>query len=824
MSIESCIARLANAGKLTKQQADDARALYNRILNEDLFRNMDKPAAEAAASVELAKRLEAQAKAKKMELARRVNHWIANSERIDAHPNGPIAGFMALYDRDTRNAAMANRENVSSLERELYQPTIAAKVHEADAAYRSTMAGLKQDKTGVRNMVREIFGESTGDTVAAHAAKGWKDATEWATQKAKDLGKIFEVAEDWRLPQFWESKRVNKFGEGEFKADLQRHIDSGALKVFDQDTGKFVAGAERDKVLQRASDDIRKDMSSRAGPSTVFKNEQRTFRFAEGRKGADAYLELMDKYGPGQGHYYPMLQSHGEKMARELAMLHVMGPNFRTAGDALLKSAIEKDATRALNPPARTAWEKLGDTLMSPLEGRANAERLHKLMTGQTSGVESEAIAGVFQGARAWLTASNMGGAIVTAIPSDAVNWAMAAKFRGLDAGRLAKAIFDQLASDAPDKEAFATRLGVTAHAATRIALGTKQYGDQMFGTGVFQRMADFVVRAQGLHAWDSAINRAFSMEFLASIAERAGKGFDDLDHDFARFLTDYGFTKEDWAKLAKGETMSAGAAKFLMPDSLEEGVRAKLMSAIGDEKQFAYLAGSSNRIRALTSGGTKGGTLPGELTRSMFLFKSFPIMMLATHGVRAAQEASNGRWGQAAALGTFMTLAGAVAIQAKQVLQGKNPKPVDEGWFWGEAALMGGALGPYGDLLKGATEPGKASWTDMLMGPMAEFPEALQDITSSTRRAAESGEKVNYGRMLARDIQKFAPGGTLWYTRLLANRYLFDNIQKSVDPDYARAFARAKENAEKLHHQTYWWAPGDNAPSARPDLSQMVR
>ncbi len=80
---------------------------------------------------------------------------------------------------------------------------------------------------------------------------------------------------------------------------------------------------------------------SGAGPGSIFKDEQRVFRFQEGQRGADAYLAMMDKYGPGQGHYFPMMQLHAEKMARELAMLHVFGPGFRSSSEQLLKQVLQ---------------------------------------------------------------------------------------------------------------------------------------------------------------------------------------------------------------------------------------------------------------------------------------------------------------------------------------------------------------------------------------------------------------------------------------------------------------------------------------------------
>lgn len=831
MSIESCIARLLKQGKITDEEAKNAKRLYDGIY--DAAGKLDETTRQAHAALTTAEILDKAAAQRKLELARRTQVYNANAARIAEHPNGPIAGFMGLYDRDIRNAA-GDRLNVSSLEKEHYAPQIAAKMHEADEAYRSRAAGLKQDVSGVRSMVREVFGVATGDKIAADAAKGWQAATDFAVSTAKALGKVFDTDEEWRLPQFWDSKRVEKFGAKTLVDDINRHVDSGALNVFDPETGQFTAGVNRARVIDEAVRHIREDISRGAGSArSVFKQEIRVFRFEKGAAGADAYLEMMDKYGVGQGNYFSMMQGHAQSMARELALLHVMGPGFSATGDQLLKDAIAGEASRRVDlvdqfgkKRGRTLFERMGDGLLRGvgLEGVGAAKRMNDYMLGRLSGVEGQLANGIVGGARSFLTSANMGSAIVTAIPADSVNWAMAASFRGLKAGRLAEEIVTQLLGGAAhDKELMAAKLGIVSHAATRYALATKQFGDQMFGAGVFQRMADFVIRAQGLHAWDNAINRAFTMEFLASLAERQGKAFGELDKPFAAFLSDYGFTAADWAKLSAGPVMTAGPAKFLMPDALEAGIRAKLMSAIGDEKQFAFLAGGSNRVRALTTGGAKPGTFGGEASRSFFLFKQFPISMLATHGVRAAQEAASGKWGQAIQLAIFMTLAGAVALQAKQVLQGKDPQSMHEGWFWGEAALQGGALGIYGDFLKEGFSRSASSLVETAIGPLASIPTALQRLTSGARRAAENGEHVNFGSALADDIGRFTPGSNLWYSRLLFNRAIVDNVHRAIDPDYAGSFRRARDRAQKLHGQGFWWGPGSGSPDRAPDLGAAL-
>lgn len=822
MSVLDCLTRLVKAGKISQRAADDAKAIHDGMLNGDLLRDMDAATADAYAALKTAEVLEQSAAAKKLELARRVTMFNQNVERINAHPDGPVAGFMALYDRDIRNRA-GDRINVSAV-KEDYLGQFAQKMHTFDEAYQPKAAGLSQDTKGIRDMIRESFGAKTGNQIAAKAAQEWKTATDWAVDKAAKLGRAFTPSDDWRIPQFWDTARVNKFGANEFKNDLQREISSGALVVMNKEEGRVATAAERNAIVDNAIKDIRMDMSKNSGPGVVFKDMQRTFQFVDGEKGAESYLRLMDKYGLGAGGYHAAMQAHVDKMAHELAMLHVLGPSPRAAGQALLDEARRTAAERALDAPPKNALDRLGDAMLRGigLEGEVAAERLHKYMTGQLSGVGSETMAGIFQGARSWMTASNMGSAIVTALPTDSVNWLMAANHRGLNMGRLVSNVVDTFVADSADKAAAATRLGIVAHATSRSVIGTKQFGDELFGRNAIDRLADFVIRVQGVHAWDTGIKRAFTMEMLASIGERAGKSFDQIDPAFRSFLTDYGFTAADWNAMSAGRMTQAGAARFLEPESLEEGLRTKLMSAVYDERQFAYLGGGSTRVRAVATGDAKAGTVAGEFSRSLMLFKSFPMTMLATWGVRGAQEARAGRWSTAIQLGLFATMAGALALQARQIVTGKDPLDMKDGFFWAEAAFQGGGAGIYGDFLKEGFSRSGTSLTEASLGPLASIPAAAQRLTSGARRAAESGENVNFGAALADDIVKFTPGGNLWFSRLVFNRMIGDEIRRQLDPDYPKAFARAQKRALKDHNQEYFWAPGDSGPARGPNLGAM--
>ena len=75
--------------------------------------------------------------------------------------------------------------------------------------------------------MRELKGVDTGDEVAHAAAKGFKDAADYAMTRAQQGGRIFNALEDRALPQFWRGARVAKIGFDEFKRDIVGEATGG---------------------------------------------------------------------------------------------------------------------------------------------------------------------------------------------------------------------------------------------------------------------------------------------------------------------------------------------------------------------------------------------------------------------------------------------------------------------------------------------------------------------------------------------------------------------------------------------------------------------
>ena len=78
----------------------------------------------------------------------------------------------------------------------------------------------------------------------------------------------------------------------------------------------------------------------------------------------------------------------------------------------------------------------------------------------------------------------------------------------------------------------------------------------------------------------------------------------------------------------------------------------------------------------------------------------------------------------------------------------------------------------------------------------------------------AFTGEETNFGREALKTLKQYIPGNSLWYTRLLTERYLWDNLQKLVDEDAQDNWDAYEDKLETELNQGYWWSRGDDFPT----------
>lgn len=797
MSVVDCIEKLVKVGQISRQVADEALGLYERSKGE-FGRTMGPASAEAAAGLAAARALEASAKRLKNDTAKQAIAWAKAEERILAHPKGRVAGIMSMLTRDIWEAG---GENVAT-KTEVVWAQLSRKVDHALEAYSPGILGQsRQQIAGVRNLVRELFGIESGDATAKAAAAGWKAAEKEATDRITAAGRNIPFSEEWRLPQFWDTLRTRSFALDEFKADFAAEVERGGLTLWDRDTGAPAKLERRDLVLERAYRDITVGDSL----ATAFSPEQRTFQFAEGPAGAEAWLRLQEKYGSGEN-VFGTLMGHLHKMANEIALVEVIGPNHGAIVRAALTMAKEQEA--GLSP-----LQRLNPLRM--LESRSIAERTYDGLTGRANAVDGPMMAGFFGGLRSLNVASKLGGAIISAVPGDSVTTALAASHNGMAPGRILTGVIRELGRGGAESRQIAARLQLTAHAAMDSAHGFVRFAGEASGPHILKAMANTVIRAQGLAAWTDMMKRVFTMEFMGHLADHAGHTLDALrkvNGPLANFLERHQIGAAEWDAIRAGRPLEVEGARFLDTEAIaDRALREKLLGAVIEERAFAILEPDA-RIRAVMTGGTTAGTFWGEMVRSATLFKSFSVTMVATHLMRiATQGPIETKIWNGAAFVLFNLLAGAAAIQARAVLYGKTPEAMDSPGFWVRSGLQSGSLGVYGDLINASSSRTGRSFVSDLAGPAIGGAEDVARLSSVQLRRLMEGAETTFGAEAVRTARRYDPG--TWYTRLAVDRLLFDQLQILVDPDYRGSFRRAEKAAQRDFGQHFWWAPGDALP-----------
>jgi hypothetical protein len=315
----------------------------------------------------------------------------------------------------------------------------------------------------------------------------------------------------------------------------------------------------------------------------------------------------------------------------------------------------------------------------------------------------------------------------------------------------------------------------------------------------------------------------AYSMETLSHITDELGaKGWLELDPRFRAMFERYGIGAADWQAMQAAPLVTAAdGSKWFHPDQLDDDRLADtIMRMIYTEQDMAVVT-PGVRSRAFVAGFGRPGTVQGELAKTLFQFKGFPLTILFDHGARML--AMQGGFNKALYGASFLlsaTAAGWLALEAKAILKGQDPRPLNVKTMLA-ALQQGGGLGIYGDFLFGAQNRGGQGLGETLLGPSATTVSGVAGLVVGAPLLQAEGEKVDYDRQLVKLLRSETPGGSLWYARLAWDRIILDQWQAAADPAYFRSWRAMERRAHDLGTQ-YWWEPGDMTPDRPPELSNM--
>src|SRR4029077_19672665 len=207
----------------------------------------------------------------------------------------------------------------------------------------------------------------------------------------------------------------------------------------------------------------------------------------------------------------------------------------------------------------------------------------------------------------------------------------------------------------------------------------------------------------------------------------------------------------------------------------------------------------------------TTPGTVPGELAR-MVQFKGFAQNVWQTHFQRAYDNiadktGSMPRGTYAAFLIVGTTLMGAASVQLQNIIAGKDPEDMTTKMFWLKALAMGGGGGMMSDWLRTAFQASQSGEYSRLLPPLAAFAYDTAAVPLGDIGQLAQGKKTGAGREASNWARRYLP--SLWYTRYIQDRLVYDNLQMWLDPNAAQSFRNPQHSELRERNKLLSGAPG---------------
>ena len=772
------------------------------------------------------------AAARKVENAQRqIVATAATDERIQAQ--------RALYDGEDRAGALVRDieqtgHYVAGVKAEAMSNMVdlmeAAKSQDGAGFTRRTMMFLfdSDNPAMTVDLAREIFQRGdgkTGNKVATDGAKAYLDVIEGLRQRFNAAGGDVGRLDYGYLPQPHDAAKVRGRGDA---AATTAWVD-GILPKLDRsryllEDGSRMGDTELRSVLGRAWETISTGGTNKTEPGTFTGTGAKANAGSDARqihfKDADAYLEYMGEFGTGG--MYDAITGHVGRMARDISLIERYGPNpnaqLNLQFDLAARDAGRDigDLPRSMGLRPQSYWEQLNGTAGTPQNASLAAVGMH---------------------VRNMQTFGKLGAAVISSV-TDMGTFMQTTGYNKLPYWDALRNIGRTVGS--ADAREFLTTHGIIAES---MAGDINRWTGENLRMNWSGRLANSTMRLSLMNAWTDSLRRAFSLTMMQGIARLSKAEWGSLPEFDRTLMERRGITEADWSVITRAQLTEFQGAQHLTPEAIRATgderageVVAKVLGLIQDESEFAVL-NPDLATKAIASGGaSQSGTVRGELARSVMQFKSFPIAMVSRHWRRMLETpkvadgsapALANRLLYAGALMVSTTALGAIALQAKQVIGGKDPVDMagdHAGKFWAKAVAQGGGLSIVGDFLLSdpADNPGGfgANLAKTITGPaIGTGGEALALGVENTWRGI-NGKDTHFAANGLRLARSNAPYLGIWYARAAVDHAGMHALQENLSPGY---LGKMRARAQKEFGQDYWWKPGTGGPQRAPDLAAAV-
>lgn len=695
------------------------------------------------------------------------------------------------------------------------------------------IAGRVKNPAGLRDIVRELHGEASGNASARALAQSVRNALEDMRIMFNDAGGLIGKLDNWGLPHIHNRQAVTRAGFNKWFENIHERIDWTRMddyltgKPFQREGGPPPPLEVQQRIMKEIYDNIafgkgsREVVYGRPKGQAMYKkhSEERILHF----KTADDWMEYNRLFGSGDP--FKSLMNHTHRMARDIVMMREFGPNPGLGAEYYQQLWLNKTRDTAQFTNAT------GDT--------NRGLRMFKVLSGSpmADSAMQDWIATFMSSTRHVMTSAFLDRAVIASM-SDMNTMRLAAQSMGMNPGNLIGKQIGALQSLSREE---LLRAGWVADTMSDAGTALARFQQEVAPADVAERLSSASMRAQGLSQWTDRARATFYQEFSGLLASQAGRTINDVDEPLRSLLRKHGVSEDDWRAFTDPETFfrADNGATFAMPLYWREATSLDRKRAdeiffkiqgIAEEQMEIAVPTQSILARSFVDPAAYDmppGSIGYEVIKSGLMFKSFAMTFtLNQYRQLMAQPTIPGRIGYAFNLAAGATVMGALALQINDVLLGRDPQnmsPMDHPMFWARAAMKGGAFGIIGDIVS----TGQASWgggfASYVAGPA---PQAVGDVWNLTFKNAyefATGADTHFAEDVARFGKRYTPMGQTPVIGPALDRLFWDQLQLWLDPDSANALAKATKKTDNLYGRGTWWQPGDPLPSRGPDLLNAI-
>ncbi|WP_151905044.1 hypothetical protein [Acinetobacter nosocomialis] len=836
---KQAVAKALGKQSLTAQEATDIEARINETMRnlarKDInnWRNLSDAEKLTEAAKQVAIDIQEQLKRKHKIAAQDI---LKQSQNIAALDHGKLSSMEVIDRMVAAHGDMSGIQSIDSKARGI------ASIYRGELIdfYTNIKGGLGifTDQELVQKIVRERFGENTGDALAKKISDKMGDVFETMRDRFNRNGGDIGKLDNWGLPQTHNLEKIAKAGKEAWVNKAESLIDT---RQYVHENGDYYSQQEIRSLLEYTYDTLSSDGANKievGRQATGSGTSKVTNRHSESRvlhfKDAESWLEYQSEFGGMQ--FVDLVEAHINGLSKDIAMVENLGSNPKTALKILMDAAAKKD------------WEK-GIEENQTKSSRKRAQVMFDEFSGGNS-PQSQVLANLGLAYRSMNVASMLGGTTIASL-ADQATIAKNASVHNVSYRKAFGGLIEQLNPANKSDRELAHSLGL----ATEEMLGsiarwsddglTSTYGKSEKLARISSGVATQVMRVSFLNALTSASKVGFTKLLMEKYGRLSrSKAWNDLDVQDRELLSNTGLDERAWQvfQLAepvvdrKGNQLMSARSIYEIPDEkltafgdpkqVKDQVASQLQAHLLDEQGMAVIE-AGLRERTWMTVGAKG-TITGEVFKGLMQFKSFSASFLMRQGSRAmAQEGLKGKAAYAIPLMVSMTLLGGLVVQLREILNGNDPQTIYDSndpkkatSFFMRSLVAGGGLPVLGDILVAGTDTSGRDANSFVSGPLGSDFTALLGLTVGNLTQYNEGKDTNFGNEAFKFVKGKIPAQNLWYTKAAINRMFFDEVQDTIAPGYRE---KALRKAERQQDRERFW--GDDINDIRaPDFERIVK